>query len=52
MLMDEDETNMERTDLLAIMAAVIYSAESASSRKQDVDAAIEKPERYSGKLKS
>jgi hypothetical protein len=33
---------MEKTELLAIMAAVIYSAESASDRKADVKSAIDK----------
>jgi hypothetical protein len=33
---------MERTELLAIMAAIIYSAENASSRKADVNAAVVK----------
>ena len=33
---------MEQTELLAIMAAIIYSAESSSSRKADIQAAVEK----------
>jgi len=33
------ETNMDRTDLLAIMTAIIYSAESASS-KEEVKSAV------------
>jgi hypothetical protein len=33
---------METTDLLAIMAAVIYSAESAGNREADMKAAVTK----------
>lgn len=33
---------MGKTELLAIMAAIVYSAESAGSRKADVSASVAK----------
>jgi hypothetical protein len=33
---------MEKTELLAIMAAVIYSAESTSDQKANIKSAVEK----------